>query len=210
MDLANHWNQVYSAESVDQLGFYEVKPEPSLALLEKCALGIEDRILDMGAGASTFLDYLIEKGFQNLSAVDISAIALEKHKTRLGKEKASRVAWIAEDVTQPTRLTQIKDIALWHDRAMLHFLTKEEHRQAYRRLLLKSVRPGGYVIIAAFSPQGAKQCSGLKVHRYDQNSLAEFLGKGFELREWFDYLYTMPSGDHRPYIYTLFQRQSSP
>lgn len=206
MDLVNHWNQIYSSEPVQQLGWYENKPEPSLKLLDKCGLGINDPILDIGAGASTFIDCLIEKGFQKICAVDISEIALSKLKTRLGEEKASRVSWIVDDITQPTRLAQLNGIALWHDRALLHFLTEEEHRQNYKRTLMKAVRPGAYVIIAAFSLKGAKKCSGLEVHNYDQNSLAEFLGKSFELKEWFDYLYTMPSGDLRPYIYTLFQR----
>ena len=207
MDFEVHWNQIYSSQPVRMLSWYETKPGPSLKLLDKCGLGIEDPILDVGVGASTFIDCLVEKGFQNLYAVDISEIALDKLKSRLGEEKASRVSWIVDDVTKPTRLAQLSKIALWHDRALLHFLTEEEHRQIYKRTLINAVRQGGFVIIAAFSPQGAKQCSGLKVQNYDQNSLAEFLGKSFELKEWFDYLYTMPSGDLRPYIYTLFQRQ---
>ncbi len=208
VDLENHWNKIYSSQPVLSLSWYEDKPEPSLKLLERCGLGIDDPILDVGVGASTFIDCLIEKGFQNLYAVDISGIALDKLKARLGEEKARRVTWIVDDVTKPARLAQLSNIALWHDRALLHFLTREEDRQIYKRTLINAVRPGGYAIIAAFSPQGAKQCSGLNVHNYDQNSLAEFLGKGFELKEWFDYLYRMPSGDLRPYIYTLFQKQS--
>ncbi len=206
MSLIEHWNQIYASKPVQSLSWYEAKPEPSLRLLEKCGLGIKDPILDVGAGASTFIDCLIEKGFQNLYAADISTIALEELKTRLGEEKASRVSWIVDDVTRPSRLAQLSNIALWHDRALLHFLTEEEHRQTYKALLEKVLRPGGCVIIAAFSLRGAQQCSGLPVHNYDQNSIAEFLGQGFELKESFDHLYTMPSGDLRPYIYTLFQR----
>lgn len=209
MNLVEHWDQIYSTEPVQMLGWYETKPEPSLRLLEKCGLGTEDPVLDVGAGASTFIDCLVEKGFHHIYAVDISGIALDKLKTRLGEEKANRISWIVDDVTKPTRLEQLGGIALWHDRALLHFLTEEEHRQTYRRTLMKAVRPGGYAIIAAFSLQGAKQCSGLEVRNYDQNLLAEFLGKSFELKEWLDYLYTMPSGNLRPYIYTLFQRRSA-
>ena len=207
MDLEDHWNRIYSTNPVPTLGWYEPTPEPSLKLLEKCGLGIEDPILDIGAGASTFMDCLIDKGFQNLYALDISEIALDKLKTRLGEEKASRVSWIVEDVNQATRLTKLSQVALWHDRALLHFLIEEERQQAYKRALLNTIRQGGYAMIAAFSLQGANQCSGLAVHNYDQNSLAEFLGESFALIEYIDYLYTMPSGDFRPYVYTLFQRQ---
>jgi len=207
MGMVEHWDQIYSAKPVQTLGWYETEPEPSLKLLEKCGLEVEDPVLDVGAGASTFIDCLVEKGFRHVYALDISDIGLDKLKARLGEEKAEQVSWIVDDVTKPTRLDQLNEIALWHDRAMLHFLTEEEHRQTYLRTLMKVLRPGGYVIIAAFSLQGVKQCSGLEVRNYDHNLLAEFLGKSFELKEWFDYTYTMPSGNLRPYIYTLFQRR---
>ncbi len=207
MNFEKHWNQIYSSQPVRELSWYESRPEPSLKLLDKCGLETEDPILDVGVGASTLIDCLIERGFRNLYAVDISEIALDQLKSRLGEEKAGRVSWIVDDVTKPARLLQLSNFALWHDRALLHFLTKDEQRQTYKRTLANAVRPGGYVIIAAFSPQGAKQCSGLEVHNYDQNSLAEFMGKSFNLKEWFDYLFTMPSGDLRPYTYTLFQKQ---
>jgi SAM-dependent methyltransferase len=208
MNLADHWNSIYSSVQAHRLGWYEGVPEPSLRLLDQCRLRSEDPILDVGAGASTLIDCLIDKGFRNLYAVDISDVALDQLKSRLGKEKACRVTWIVEDITHPIRLGQAQEIACWHDRALLHFLTEKEQRQAYKDALLKTLRTGGFAILAAFSPQGAKQCSGLNVHRYDQNSLVAFLGKSFELKDWFDYLYTMPSGDLRPYTYALFQKQS--
>ncbi|HEX7976758.1 MAG TPA: class I SAM-dependent methyltransferase [Anaerolineales bacterium] len=207
MNSGDHWDRIYSAKPVQLLSWYEPRPEASLRLLDQCGLGVDDPLLDVGAGASTWIDCLIEKGFRRIYALDISAVALDRLRARLGEQGAKRVSWIVGDVTQPDWLGPLSGIALWHDRALLHFLTREEDRQAYRSALLKAVRPGGYVILAAFSLQGAKQCSGLDVHNYDQDLLAEFLGDGFALKEWFDELYTMPSGDLRPYIYTLFQRR---
>lgn len=160
----------------------------------------------MGAGVSTFIDYLIEKGFSNIIATDISKIALNKLKERLGKEKASKVRWIVDDITQPFYIQNLRDISVWHDRAVLHFLLKENQQQIYLSTLKKVIKKGGYVIIAAFSLEGAKKCSGLDVKNYDQNMLAEFLGEDFSLLEYFDYTYYMPSGEPRPYIYTLFQK----
>ena len=89
---------------------------------------------------------------------------------------------------------------------MLHFLVKDDERYAYLSTLKKLVKQGGYVIIATFSLEGAKKCSGLDIRNYDENLLAEFLGEDFELLEHFDYIYHMPSGEIRPYIYTLFQK----
>ncbi len=206
--MKEHWNKVYSSKEVKKLGWYEEIPAPSLELLSKCNISQDVPILDVGAGVSTFIDSLIEEGFKNIIATDICEIALSKLKERLGKEKASLIKWIVDDITQPARIQNLKDVAVWHDRALLHFLLEDDERNMYLSTLKKVVREGGYVIIAAFSLRGVKKCSGLNVKNYDQNSLAKFLGEDFELLEYFDYMYHMPSGELRPYIYTLFQKNS--
>lgn len=201
-----HWDEIYTWLETDELGWYEEVPEPSIKLLSKCHINKDEPILDIGAGASTFVDYLVDQGFKNVVAVDISKRALNKLKERLGKEKASLVRWIVDDITQPTHIQDLRDIAVWHDRALLHFLLEEGQQRAYLSLLKKVVKKGGYVIIAAFLLRGAKKCSGLDVKNYDQNMLSKFLGKDFTLLDYFDYTHYMPSGEPRPYIYALFQR----
>jgi len=62
------------------------------------------------------------------------------------------------------------------------------------------------VIIAIFSLEGAKKCSGLDVVNYDHTMISQFLGNEFELLEHFPYLHIQPSGGKRPYAYTLFKR----
>ncbi len=206
VNTKEHWNGVYDSKEVTQLGWYEESPKNSLELIEKCNISKDDKILDVGAGASTLTDNLIKRGYKKIIATDISEEALRKLKERLGEE-ASLVTFIVDDLTQPKHLNELKDIAIWHDRAVLHFLTEEDERKAYLSTLLQVVRTGGYVIIAAFSLEGAPKCSGLDVRRYDQKMLQEFLGGEFKLIEHFDYLYHMPSGDTRQYIYTLFQKK---
>lgn len=204
--IKDHWNKIYSERDVVKLGWYEEIPEPSIRLLSKCQINKDEFILDVGAGASTFIDYLINQGFSNIIAADISEIALNKLKERLGNEKASKVRWIVDDINQPIHIQNLRDISLWHDRAVLHFLLEENQQQAYLSTLKKVLKRDGYVIIAAFSLEGAKKCSGLDVKNYDQDMLAKFLGEDFSLLEYFDYTYHMPSGEPRSYIYTLFQR----
>lgn len=205
--MKEHWNKIYSERDVDELSWYEEIPEPSISLISKCHINKNEFVLDVGAGASTLIDYLINQGFNNIIATDISEIALNKLKERLGKEKASKVRWIVDDITQPIYIQNLRDISVWHDRAVLHFLLKENQQQVYLSTLKKVIKKGGYVIIAAFSLEGAKRCSGLDVKNYDQNMLAKFLGEDFRLLEYFDYIYHMPSGETRPYIYTLFQKK---
>ncbi|MEW6144078.1 MAG: class I SAM-dependent methyltransferase [Thermodesulfobacteriota bacterium] len=205
----DHWDRVYAANEINRLGWYEAAPEPSISLISKCRIGKDDPILDVGAGASTLIDYLLDQGYSNITVLDISETALEKLKERLGEEKSRRVRWIVDDITEPAQMAELRDVALWHDRALLHFLLGEKEREMYLTVLNRSVRIGGYVIIAAFSLTGARKCSGLDVMNYDQRILSDFLGKDYCLIEYFDYLYYTPSGQERPYIYTLFRRKQS-
>ena len=209
--MRDHWNEVYTSRDINKLGWYEGIPEPSIKLISECSLDKEDIILDAGVGASTLIDSLITLGYKNIIAVDISEIALNKLRERLGEEKSRLVKWVVDDIMQPKRIQNLSDIALWHDRALFHFLLEEKQRQMYLTTLKKVVKKSGHVIIASFSLTGAKVCSGLNVMNYDQTILSNFLGDDFELIEYFDYTYHMPSGAERPYIYTLFKRiQCSP
>lgn len=204
--MKDHWNNVYAAKEINKLGWYEEVSEPSIRLISKCPIDKDDPVLDVGAGASTLIDYLLDQGYKNITAVDISEMALKELRERLGEEKSRRVRWIADDITQPVHMDKLSDIALWHDRALLHFLLEEKEREMYLTVLKKVVRKGGYVIIATFSLTGAKKCSGLNVMNYDQRMLSDFLGEDFNLVEHFDYTYYTPSGEQRPYIYTLFKK----
>jgi ubiquinone/menaquinone biosynthesis C-methylase UbiE len=206
ISMKEHWNEIYEALDVDELPWQEEIPEASIKLLSKCHINKDEPILDLGAGASTFVDYLVNQGFKNIIAADISEIALNKLKERLGREKASAVRWIVDDITQPIYIQNLRDIAVWHDRAVLHFLLEENPQNMYLSTLKKVIKKGGYVIIAAFSLKGAKKCSGLDVKNYDQNMLGKFLGLDFSLLEYFDYTFSMPSGKLRPYMYALFQK----
>ena len=205
--MKEHWNKVYSSNDTRKLGWYEEIPEPSIKLLSKCNISKNSAILDVGAGETTLIDFLIDSGYTNITVADISEVALGKLKERLGKEKSLLVKWIVDDLTQSEHISQLEDIALWHDRAALHFLVKESWQQTYFVTLKNVVQKGGYVIIAAFTIGGAKKCSGLDVVNYDRGMLSERLGDDFKLIETFDHIYHMPSGNTRPFIYTLFQRK---
>lgn len=206
--MKEHWERVYQNSSVDKLGWYETKSDPSLQLIELCKLSKDAAILNVGAGATTLVDELLEIGYQNIIANDISSSALEELQQRLGPEQSTMVRWLIDDLTLPTELQSLEPIDLWHDRAVLHFFNDSESQDAYFNLLRKLVKVEGHVIIAAFNLQGAPKCSGLPVYRYDAKMLQEKLGKEIQLKEAFDYTYTMPSGDTREYVYTLFQRKS--
>ncbi|MDH5399746.1 MAG: class I SAM-dependent methyltransferase [Cyclobacteriaceae bacterium] len=205
IDFQSHWEKAWETSPVEKTGWYEQIPAPSLELIESCQLDKKAVILNVGAGATTLVDELVDTGYDKIIANDISASALEALKKRLGKN-SHKVTFVVDDLVHPAVLTEAGPVDLWHDRAVLHFFNKKEEQDAYFKLLRKLVKPGGYVIIAVFNLQGATKCSGLPVFRYDQGMLAERLGEDFKLIKAFDYTYTMPSGDTREYIYTLFKR----
>jgi ribosomal protein L11 methylase PrmA len=206
LSLKDHWNKKYTNTPITELGWYESKSQPSLQLVENCAVSKDSVLVDIGSGVSTLIANLLELGYQNLHAVDISDVALEKAKALLNQEQAAQVHWIVDDITNPSNVLQLQNVMVWHDRAVFHFLTEEQHRQTYHSLLQKIIMPDGYVIMAAFALSGAAMCSGLPVQRYSVESLSEFLGNGFKLIEGLDHTYQMPSGDLRPYVYTRFQK----
>lgn len=205
MDLKLHWNKTYERAEIDKLGWYEENPEPSLRLIEHCNFDKKALILNVGAGATRLVDELLDEGYEHIIANDISASALDKLKLRLG-ERENKIHWVVDDLTEPTQLCNLEQVDLWHDRAVLHFFSDKKEQDTYFDLLRKLVKKNGFVIIATFNLDGANKCSGLPVFRYDKKMLQEKLGKGFELIEAFDYCYTMPKGETRKYIYTLFKR----
>ncbi len=205
--LKNHWDSAYEANDISKLGWYEEFPEPSLQLIQNCDLSKNARVLNVGVGTSTLIDELVNQGYKNIIASDISGTAIDKLRTRLGSKKDT-IEWIIDDITNPTHLSKIEPVDLWHDRAVLHFFTKKKEQNAYFSLLKKLVKLNGYVLIATFNKDGATMCSGLPVHRYDKDMLLEKLGVNFKLIKYFNFTYSMPSGDTRPYIYALFKRTS--
>lgn len=204
-EAKNHWNHIYENKEISKLGWYQERSEPSLKLMEKIDLAKNDRILIVGAGATELVDSLVDLQYTDITANDLSEVGLSKIEQRLGVNGQS-VTFIQDDLTESKYLVDIDPIALWHDRAVLHFFTEKNQRDAYVKLINKLVKVDGYVIIAAFSLNSAQKCSGLDVHRYSAQMLEELLGDDFKLLESFDYLYIMPNGSERPYIYTIFKR----
>lgn len=202
-----HWEKAYTGTDGTKLGWYQDEAKPSMRLIAKTNAAKDTLIADIGSGSSILIDNLIESGYSNLLATDISQNALEITKSRIKSEDLSKIQWVVDDLTSPIALNKIDAVSVWHDRAVFHFLTKEEDQKTYLALLKSSVKRGGHVIIATFNLLGAERCSGLPVERYDEAKLGAFMGEGFDLLESFNYDYTMPSGAMRPYVYTLFQKQ---
>jgi len=205
-DFEKHWNNAYQKTPVDSLGWYEEDPIPSMELISECNLPNDALIFNAGVGAATLIELLLNKGYTNIVVNDIAAAALTELKNNLTAHKNAEVQFIVDDLTNPSELLKLKNVDLWHDRAVLHFFTTEQQQKTYFNLIKKVIAPNGYVILAEFNLEGAKKCSGLDVFNYNEAMLQERLGNDFKLLKSFNYTYTQPSGGLREYVYTLFQR----
>lgn len=200
----DHWDSVYRDRAGDDLSWYQARAEQSLALINKCGLDREAPLIDIGGGTSSLAAELLQQGYRDVSVLDISPVALANARAGLGCD-AARVHWIEADVTK-AHLPAAR-FALWHDRAVFHFLTAQSDRSAYVDTLRAALRPGGDVIIATFAEDGPDHCSGLPVERYDAAKLqAEFAG-ACELVQSEKVLHRTPTGALQAFRYCHFRRR---
>ena len=203
MSRKDHWEQVYSTKPTEKLGWYKLHLQTSLTWIKGLGLPLDAPIIDVGGGASTLVDDLLDAGYRSITVLDISAKAMSSAKARLG-EKAGLVTWLDGDITSVD--LPIHSYELWHDRATFHFLTMIEQQRKYRDNVLKTLRPGGHLIIGTFAPEAPPQCSGLPVQRYSAEQLADTLGGEFELKRHHLELHITPGGVEQMYLYCLFRR----
>ena len=207
VNYTEHWNKAYTKNPTEKLGWYEEKSTQTLELISKTQLPKDASILHVGAGSSTLIDDMINEGYTNQIANDLSEKSLQDLKERLG-EKSNLVNFIVDDLINPKRLNTLEGVDLWNDRAVLHFFLKEEEQKAYFDLVRKVVKHNGFVLIAVFALDGAEKCCGLPLQRYNVQMLQDNLGSEFTLQESFDYTFVNPYGGERPYVYALFQRKN--
>ncbi|RKZ37512.1 MAG: SAM-dependent methyltransferase [Gammaproteobacteria bacterium] len=202
MDRRKHWDRIYRERTPEMVGWYQAEPAISLHLIEKAGLTKTDPIIDVGGGASVLVDHLIQGGFENLAVLDISPEALSHARARLGA-RASAVQWIEGDVTE---FCSTKRYALWHDRAVFHFLTQAADREKYVSTMRASLEPKGHVILATFALDGPSKCSGLEVQRYDGERLMQQFGEEFAFVDTKEEAHVTPTGIAQQFNYFLFRR----
>ncbi len=197
-----HWNDVYARKREDEVSWFQAGPALSIDLIQRCAAPLGAKIIDVGGGASRLVDGLLDRGFEDLTVLDLSSAALTKARERLGV-RGARVHWIAADVTTfvpPARY------AIWHDRAVFHFLTSPADRSAYVQALELAVEHGGHAIVGTFALDGPERCSGLDVVRYDGPGLAAALGPSFSLIETLRHEHVTPAGKVQAFTFVRLAR----
>lgn len=206
MDLKSHWANIYKTKASTKLSWYQEHPGLSLEFVQNIKAGLDAHIIDVGAGASTFVDHLILAGYHNITLLDISYEALEVVRNRIGEAHQKAINWIIGDITSVELPKHHYDI--WHDRAVFHFLTDAHLRQIYVEQVKHAVKPNGHIIMASFAPDGPDKCSGLDVVRYDPTSLQHVFGTGFQLVFSISENHQTPSGSEQKFIYCYCRKQN--
>lgn len=201
--MSAHWQEVYASKAPEQTSWYRPHLDLSLELVDGLGLAPLAPVIDVGGGRSSLVDDLLERGYRDLTVLDLSQEALAQSQHRLGS-RAGAVRWIAGDALEAP--LPAAHYALWHDRAVFHFFTDPASQDRYVRRVRESLRPGGFALVATFAADGPERCSGLPVCRYDADALAQRFGAGFERVDARRELHRTPFDSTQPFTYLLLRR----
>ncbi len=204
MNLKQHWENVFTTRQLNEVSWYQQTPQASLDFIQQLALHKTAAIIDVGGGDSFLVDHLLKMGYTNITVLDISQVAIEKVKNRLGN-KASTVNWIVSDILD---FKTDKQYDCWHDRAAFHFLTTPAEVETYLAVAQKSVKPQGKMVIGTFSDNGPEKCSGLPVKQYDENLLSSTLQKWFTKIKCITCNHITPFQTVQNFLFCSFQKLS--
>ena len=201
--LASHWDDAY-AQGETTRSWFEQQPDMSLRMLGSAGVSAADAVIDVGGGASSLAQALLDRGFGDITVLDVSVTGMQYAQRRLGP-RAEQVRWVTADVLtwQPERRYQA-----WHDRAVFHFLTTSRQRREYMHTLNAATDTGAVAVIGCFAPDGPEQCSGLLVARYSPAQLADELGDQWRLIGQDREEHITPAGLIQPFTWVTLRKQA--
>jgi SAM-dependent methyltransferase len=197
-----HWENIYATKGMQEVSWFQKVPITSLELINQVAENKQDPIIDIGGGDGFLVDNLLALGYTDITVLDISKNAIDRAKKRLGK-LAEKVKWIVADITE---FVPNKEYVIWHDRAVFHFLTEQQDKENYRKLVNRAV--SGYFILATFSDQGPDKCSGLEICNYAKQDMQAFFSFNFRMTSSFKYNHPTPFGTYQNFIFSVFNKMN--
>jgi len=194
MSSPAHWDSAFAGD-IAARGWYQPSASPSWDVIGD--LPLSAALLDVGAGASVWVDEALDRGYDDVTVVDWSPVALEVARNRLGS-RSERVHWISADLLtwQPPRTYD-----LWHDRAVLHFLLTDADRARYAHVLRAATAPGSVVVIGGFGSTGPDMCAGLPVRRQSAADFEALLGPDFTIKQVIEQVHVRPDADTQDYLW---------
>jgi SAM-dependent methyltransferase len=168
-DQGRHWERLYARGGTHS--WDQDMPIVTLALLAAAGVRSDASVVDVGGGDGALAAALTDRGFGDLTVLDIAEHGLAAGRDRVGPA-AEQVAWLVTDVRtwRPERTFDV-----WHDRAVFHFLVDPADRAGYGAALRRGTRAGSLLVVGTFAAHGPASCSGLPVARYDADRLRDAL-----------------------------------
>jgi SAM-dependent methyltransferase len=196
----DHWNEVYGSRSSDEVSWYQARPTVSLRLVQAVSRP-DEPVVDVGAGASSLADHLLDDGWGDVTVLDLSATALAEVRGRLTGRHG--LTFVETDLLtwQPPR-----KYATWHDRAVLHFLTDPRDRASYARTAVWAIASGGVAVIGTFAHGGPTSCSGLPIAQHSPEDIASLLGPSFVLKHSETEEHITPGGVAQKFAWAVLRR----
>jgi SAM-dependent methyltransferase len=204
-DRKKHWDSIYNTKELESCSWFEANPLTSLEFIEQSGISKSSKIIDVGGGDSFLANSLLEKGYTDITVLDISAAALEKAKQRLG-HKAKYIKWITGDAasfTPPDRYD------LWHDRAAFHFLTDHSDVKHYAATVSNALNEHGILVIGTFSEIGPKKCSGIDIRQYSEEGLSKVFDNGFKRLKCLNVDHLTPFNTTQNFTFCSFQKSAN-
>jgi hypothetical protein len=201
LNRKNHWENIYQTKALNEVSWYQERPETSLYFFEKLKVPKAAKIIDIGGGDSFLVDHLLKLGYTDLSVLDISEASLERAKIRLGEE-AHKVKWIVSDIV---KFKPKEHYDVWHDRAAFHFLNTNTEIEDYIEIAKKNISNHGLLIVGTFSENGPLKCSGIEIKQYSQTQLSNAFVGPFKKLECFNVDHTTPFNTTQNFTFCSFR-----
>lgn len=204
-DRKKHWENIYQTKDFKDVSWFQPSPNTSLEFFKQLKVPFNAKIIDIGGGDSLLVDHLLERGYQNITVLDISHTAINKAKLRIG-ERSNMVKWIVADAAsfKPT-----EKYDFWHDRAAFHFLTEEQEISNYLEIAQQYINPNGILVIGTFSENGPKKCSGIEIKQYSETTMNERLKMFFEKIKCITVDHTTPFDTIQNFVFCSFRKLQS-
>jgi len=200
LDRKAHWENIYTKKKLTEVSWYQPSPDTSLHFFDHFKVPTSAKIIDVGGGDSFLVDHLVKRGYSDITVVDISPIAIERAKKRLG-DKAKWIKWIIADISD---FTSPETYDFWHDRAAFHFLNTEDEISNYSATAAKSLNSGSIMVIGSFSEEGPTRCSGIEITQYSEESMSKRFSSAFNKIDCFKIDHPTPFGTTQNFIFCTF------
>lgn len=201
-DIRKYWDDTFHSNEIHN---WSEKSTPSMARWIDSSVFSKDAVIFCaGVGDSLLVDYLLGLGYTNIIANDISKVALERVKNRIGD---TAVQFVPDDLMNPSDIHKYHGtVDLYIDRATLHFFTTCKEKDFYFAQKMELLKQGGKSILGVFSKDNEPKCCGLDLQLWSMESLKNRMPQ-YDFIEEYSEVFVENNDRKRNYIYLFSEKR---